>query len=223
MKSTVLAGNSGRRLWLYFLGLLTVAFCLMPVHTLAADGGPESGRKLRKIKHIIVVYQENWSFDSLYGLFPGANGLRDASITSLTQTDRLTGKPYSSQLGQPFDLVTGSLTLTTPPQPINNNVTPSVIDLRFPADLNTLLPYNIVTKTPLQNSDKTGDIVHRYWQEQSQINHGTMNWFVTWSDNPGLVMSYFDATNLPEGKSDTPRIAGGLMSWTASKAVGLSG
>jgi acid phosphatase len=27
-----------------------------------------------------------------------------------------------------------------------------------------------------------------------------MNWFVTWSDNPGLVMSYFDATNLPEGK-----------------------
>jgi phospholipase C len=26
-----------------------------------------------------------------------------------------------------------------------------------------------------------------------------MDWFVTWSDNPGLTMSYFDATNMPEG------------------------
>src|SRR5215471_5774144 len=123
MKSTALAVKNSGRMLRFFLCLLTVALCLIPVHILAEDGRHEGGRKLRKIKHIIVVYQENWSFDSLYGLFPGANGLRDASITSLTQTDRLTGKPYSSQLGQPFDLVTGSLTLTTPPQPINNNVT----------------------------------------------------------------------------------------------------
>src|SRR5260370_14417861 len=26
-----------------------------------------------------------------------------------------------------------------------------------------------------------------------------MDWFVTWSDNLGLTMSYFDATNMPEG------------------------
>ena len=26
-----------------------------------------------------------------------------------------------------------------------------------------------------------------------------MDWFVTWNDNPGLTMSYFDATNMPEG------------------------
>jgi hypothetical protein len=41
----------------------------------------------------------------------------------------------------------------------------------------------------------TGDLVHRYWHEQSQIDQGAMDWFVTWSDNPGLTMSYFDATN----------------------------
>ena len=29
------------------------------------------------IKHIIVIYQENWSFDGLYGDFPGANGLQN--------------------------------------------------------------------------------------------------------------------------------------------------
>ena|SRR5437870_3677443 len=31
---------------------------------------------LDRVNHIIVIYQENWSFDALYGKFPGANGLR---------------------------------------------------------------------------------------------------------------------------------------------------
>jgi len=192
---------SRRAPWRFAALFLIVPLFLSPAHILAQDGqGHHLDQKLHPIKHIIVIYQENWSFDSLYGLFPGANGLFRSSAVSLTQRDRLTGQPYRSQLGQTFDLVSGSLSLTTPPQPINNNLSPAQIDTRFPADLDTLLPYNLVTKANLQSSDKTGDIVHRYWHEQSQINHGKMNWFVTWSDNPGLVMSYFDATNLPEGK-----------------------
>jgi acid phosphatase len=183
---------SSRFLW---AALLTASLVLAQ-NVVAEDGK----NKLNKIEHIIVVYQENWSFDSLYGLFPGANGLSQSSTVSLTQRDRLTGQPYSSQLGQPFDLASGSLSLTTPPQPINNDVSPAQIDTRFPADLNTLFPYNIVTQSTLQPTDTTGDIVHRFWHEQLQINHGKMDGFVSWSDNPGLVMSYFDATNLPEGK-----------------------
>ncbi len=30
----------------------------------------------QKIVHVVIIYQENWGFDSLYGKFPGANGLR---------------------------------------------------------------------------------------------------------------------------------------------------
>jgi acid phosphatase len=154
--------------------------------------------KLHAIKHIIVIFQENWSFDSLYGLFPGANGLAQSSSTSLNQTDRF-DQPLSAQSGLAFDLVSGSLALSTPPQPINNNLKPAQIDTRFASGLNTLLPYDVLKNSTLQANDTTGDIVHRYWHEQSQINHGAMDWFVTWSDNPGLVMSYFDATNMPEG------------------------
>src|ERR1700740_443127 len=33
--------------------------------------------QLRRIGHIIVIYQENWSFDALYGQFPGADGLQN--------------------------------------------------------------------------------------------------------------------------------------------------
>jgi phospholipase C len=147
---------------------------------------------LSQINHFVVIYQENWSFDALYGNFPGANGIANASATSLSQLDRLTSQPYTSQLGQPFDLSVSGPALTTPPQPINNGA----VDPRF-AGANTLAPYNAANYiTP---SSTTGDIVHRYWQEQSQINHGAQNQYVTWSDNPGLVMSNFDATNLPEG------------------------
>jgi phospholipase C len=152
-----------------------------------------SGGPLQHIDHIVVIYQENWSFDALYGSFPGANGIASASPASLSQIDRLTGKPYSTQLGKPFDLAYSGPALTTPPQPING----SAIDPRFPAGLNTLQPYSL--SSYLAPADKTGDIVHRFYQEQFQINHGAQNQYVTWSDNPGLVMSNFDATNLPEG------------------------
>ncbi len=163
----------------------------------------DAARDFAGIDHFIVVYQENWSFDSLYGSFPGANGIANASSNSLTQIDRLSGNPISSLAG--YDPVSRAIPTQNPPVPLN---TTNTQDIRFLADaaalngpllpgLNTLLPYDI---TPyLTPADLTGDIVHRYWQEQFQIDGGAMDKFVTWSDNPGLVMSHFDATSMPEG------------------------
>ena len=113
--------------------LLAISLCLIAAHAFAE--GPEPHHELRRIKHIVVIYQENWSFDSLYGLFPGANGLAQSSPTSLNQTDRF-DQPLSAQTGQPFSLVSGSVMLTTPPPPINAGQ----IDTRFTPGLNTLLP-----------------------------------------------------------------------------------
>jgi phospholipase C len=70
-------------------------------------------------------------------------------------------------------------------------------DQRFPANLE-VKPFNLLNY--IKASDKTGDLVHRYYQEQEQIDNGKMDKFVEGSDNGGLVLSYFDATNLPEGK-----------------------
>jgi len=176
------------------LVLLAISLCLISAHAFAQESEREPDPELRHIKHIVVIYQENWSFDSLYGLFRGANGLAQASPRSLNQTDRF-DQPLSAQTGQPFSLVSGSLKLTTPPPPINSGQ----IDLRFTPGLNTLLPYDVLKNSSLMPNDTTGDLVHRFWHEQSQIDQGAMDWFVTWSDNPGLTMSYFDATNMPEG------------------------
>ena len=168
----------------------------------APSSDPGGTQALDQIDHFVILYEENWSFDGLFGNFPGANGISNASPASLTQIDRLTGKPYTQELGQTFDIAYNDQPqLTTPPQPINNNVTPSVIDSNFPAGLDTLHPYTLnAPPVNLPTSAHTGDLVHRYWQEQSQIDHGAMNQYVTWSDNPGLVMSNFDTSQLPEYK-----------------------
>ena len=47
---------------------------------------------------------------------------------------------------------------------------------------------------------KTGDLVHRFYQNQLQIDGGKINRFAAWSDNPSLVMGHYDARELPEGK-----------------------
>src|SRR3982074_1330835 len=42
---------------------------------------------LDRIENIVVIYAENHSFDNLYGLFPGANGVANATAEQTTQLD----------------------------------------------------------------------------------------------------------------------------------------
>ncbi len=152
------------------------------------------------IDHFIVVYQENWSFDALYGSFPGANGIANATGNSTNQLDRLTLNPIATLLN--YDPAANTIPTQNPPVPLNGTQ-----DTRFltnPSNVNsatvvnTLLPYGL--EAFIDPTNLTGDIVHRYWQEQFQIDGGNNDKFITWSDNPGLVMSHFDASQLPEGK-----------------------
>jgi len=158
-------------------------------------------RNLHDIKHIIVIYQENWSFDSLYGQFPGADGLAN-SFDTIPQLDAtavpaysslilLTPSPLKGAIDPQFPSVSGKLAF--PPNSKNSK-------LPWP-----LIPYDFTTYIPADGF--TGDIVHRFYHEQLQIDNGfletkngDLDKFVTWSDNPGLVLSYLDATNLPEGQ-----------------------
>ncbi|MDD5199813.1 MAG: acid phosphatase, partial [Terrimicrobiaceae bacterium] len=167
----------------------------------------DAATPLNSIDHIIVIYQENWSFDGLYGSFPGANGIANASAASLDQLDRLNGLSLSTETGNNTynnPSKTPNLPNQNPPVPLSGTqdlrFLTNPLDVNSPTLVNTLLPYSL-TAAPLtlQTTDTTGDIVHRYWTEALQINGGANNKFVTWSDNPGLVMSHFDATNLPEG------------------------
>ena len=63
------------------IGLLA-AFVLLPEY-----GGIAAAADLSGIDTIVVLYPENRSFDHLYGLFPGANGIAKATMEQYTQRD----------------------------------------------------------------------------------------------------------------------------------------
>src|SRR5258705_8729297 len=53
----------------------------------AAVSGPGAAADLSRIETVVVIYPENRSFDHLYGLFPGANGIANATKEQMTQRD----------------------------------------------------------------------------------------------------------------------------------------
>jgi LPXTG-motif cell wall-anchored protein len=153
---------------------LGLALALLWMLVLSTAGAPALAQSPNPINHIVVIYLENHSFDNLYGTFPGANGLLNAGATA-TQVDSA-GVAYA-----------------TLPQPINTSVKPAKPDERFPANLPNK-PFNIDQYVPLDQN--TGDLVHRFYQEQMQIDGGKMDKFATVSDAAGLVMGYYESSRL---------------------------
>jgi acid phosphatase len=132
----------------------------------------------QNINHLIVIFQENWSFDGLYGSFPGANGVANAGAAA-TQVDK-NGRPYA-----------------TLPQPLNTGNDQPTPDPRFPTGLPNA-PFDLATYVPA--TEIAPSPVHRFYQEQYQIDGGKMDKFVAWTDSGGLPMSRYDARSLPIGK-----------------------
>lgn len=140
-----------------------------------ASGGLTPAQGLERIQHIVVIYLENHGFDNLYGHFPGAEGLAAAGDAPL-QADA-TGQPYA-----------------TLPAVMNTERKPVEPDPRFPADLpNGPFPIDRYVAP----SEKTGDLVHRFYQHQAQIDGGRNDRYAAISDAGGLAMGYYDGSRLP--------------------------
>jgi acid phosphatase len=128
-----------------------------------------------RIEHIVVIYAENRSFDNLYGLFPGANGIANATPARYSQVDR-DGRPLPH----------------LPPVWKGNDADPA-----FPKDLPNK-PFRIdAAPINLPLSVATRDVIHKFYQNQEQINGGRNDRFVAASDAGGLAMGYYDGSALP--------------------------
>jgi len=58
------------------LTLLTLVLCMMAGAQTAPHGAsPNADDGIHKIKHVIIIMQENRSFDSYFGTYPGADGI----------------------------------------------------------------------------------------------------------------------------------------------------
>ena len=63
--------------WLGLLGLVAAAVLVSGCGG-APAAAPNIPARIHKIRHVIVVMQENRSFDSYFGTYPGADGLPKA-------------------------------------------------------------------------------------------------------------------------------------------------
>jgi len=135
--------------------------------------GP-SREDLARIEHVVVIYAENRSFDNLYGLFPGANGIANATPETYTQLDR-DGKPLPH----------------LPPVWKGDKPDPA-----FPVNLPNR-PFRIdAPPVNLPLSVATRDLVHLFHVHQEQIAGGKNNMFAALSNAGGLAMGYYDGAPL---------------------------
>jgi acid phosphatase len=183
------------------LGLAAAALVAVTAGATARDD------KLQKIDHIVVIYEENHSFDNLYGGWEGVNGRSNADAAHTTQIGQ-GGAPYTCLLQDDVNLTSPPLTAdctdTTTATAFTSHFTnaPFSIEAYIPRTARTCPPPGAFA--PNGFKDGTGDpggctrdIVHRFYQEQYQLNGGNQNRYTTGSDAVGLTQGYYDTTALP--------------------------
>jgi acid phosphatase len=165
-----MSGSKWMRHGLKYAAIAIVTGCAVP------PAGQRAG--LDRIEHIVVIYAENRSFDHLYGMFPGANGVADATPAQYTQVDR-DGKPLAAL------------------PPVWKGKEP---DSAFPRALPNR-PFRIdAAPIDLPLSTPTRDLIHEFYRNQEQINGGRNDRFVAASDAGALAMGYYDGSSLPMWK-----------------------
>ncbi|RAO74576.1 acid phosphatase [Dyella jiangningensis] len=146
---------------------------------------------LRKhIQRVVVIYAENRSFNNLFADFPGV----EKPLSALKPAD------YQQRDRD------GSLLKTLPP--VWHGLAPhkQVVNHRsyqvMEDDLKGLPNAPWVLRTgggePLPHGVVTRDLVHRFYDNQLQINGGRNDGFVAWGDTGAMVMGYYgdSASNL---------------------------
>jgi acid phosphatase len=150
--------------------VIRVATLLTALAALQPANGRTEPAGLERIEHIVIIYLENRSFDNLFGLFPGANGLADAK-NAQPQVD-VYGRPYK----------------TLPPV-LDSSQKPAILDKRFPIDLPNS-PFDITRY--VKPNEKHPDLTHRFFIHQMQIDGGRNDRFAQLSSAGGLTMGHYD-------------------------------
>src|SRR3954467_11954733 len=178
-----------------------LSLCATPA--LADHGHKGRPDALQRIKHIVVVYEENHSFDNLYGGWEGVEGLTAADAAHTTQVDQ-NGRPFGCLLQNDVNLAPPALPATCTDGAIASAFPnrPFTID-QFIAPTDTTCPApgvfaaNGVLKGSGEPGGCTRDLVHRFYNEQYQIDGGRQDRYVAGSDAVGLTMGHYDTRQLP--------------------------
>lgn len=141
---------------------------------------------IRNIDTLVVIYAENRGFDTLYGLFPGADGIPGVNPTS--KIAYIPQKDYDGSVLPVLPPTWGGVTVPGQKKVITQAQSANMPNRPFQADSANGL-----------NADAsiiTRDMVHRFYNNQMQINGGKNDLFATHSDAGGIVMGYYDGSKM---------------------------
>jgi phospholipase C len=157
-------------------GLAAVAMTLLPAAPAFADG--EGSKSPTPIKHLVVIFQENVSFDHYFGTYPNATNPKGEPVfNARPKTPTING--YTSAL------------LTNNPNlnPMNNNTT---------ANSTASNPFRLHRSQAV-----TADQNHDYLAEQQAFDMGLLDLFPLFTGTAGaptgttaLVMGYYDGNTV---------------------------
>jgi acid phosphatase len=146
-----------------------------------------AGAALGNIKNIVVIYAENRGFDNLYGLFPGANGVPGVNPTS---TGGYVAQKDADNSTLPVLPPTwGGMTAAGQSLVITQAQSANLPNKPFQID-------DVNSPIAMAQSVITRDLVHRFYNNQMQINGGANDKFALYSDAGGLTMGYYDGSKM---------------------------
>ena len=153
---------------------------------------PAAGDKaLAAIDTVVVIYAENRAFDTLYGLFPGANGIPGVNPSTLGAA--LPQKDFDGAVLPTLPPVWGGVTAggqtVTMTQAQSAGLPNRPFRIDDPAGLNG-------GGSVIAQSVTTRDLVHRFYNNIMQIAGGSNDRFAAYSDAGALSMGYYDGSTM---------------------------
>ncbi len=195
------------------LALAVLGAALAAVTLSSAAGAERGDQQLRRINHIVVIYEENHSFDNLYGGWEGVRGLSDADAA---HTDAGRSERHAVLMPAPTGREPDCASALDGVQQRQSER--SFIRQPLPEhavhdrQLHSADRHHVPERRRIHSRFRTGsstgpgvgipggctrDLVHKFYQEQYQLNGGAQNRYATGSDSAGTVMGVYDTRSLP--------------------------
>jgi phospholipase C len=139
-----------------------------------ATASSATAARLSDVEHVVILMQENRSFDHYFGTLSGVRGFSDPDV--LTQTVDGTGYPVFDQFG--YRPGTG-------------------VDAT-----GYMQPFHLLSNPPAEDGETTNDITHAWGAQHQSWNGGAMDGFMTahlagdGNENGPVTMGYFTRSDL---------------------------
>ncbi len=185
-----------------------------PAHPQTHQHPPRARTLPGGYRHLVVIYEENHSFDNVYGRWgrvhgERVDGIRNAPAARTRQVAQ-DGSRYTCLLQNDVNLTAPS-PLTSRCQDSAHGIAdshfrnrPFLVDRYLRPEDRTCPAPGVSAPTGVRKDSPgalpggcTRDLVHRFYQEQYQLDGGRQDRYQTGSDAAGLTMGVYDTRRLP--------------------------